>query len=132
MSAERHDLTGLNAEERRIFARVSRRGFMGATAGATLAALAGSEAALARRSLGEGGRAAPTATADAVIVLWMAGGMAHTETFDLEGKRARATAEGVAAWVDPEGYRHYVAGERKKFEAAIDTELGVPRSRARK
>ena len=35
------NLTGLTAEERRIYARVSRRGFMGATAGATLAALAG-------------------------------------------------------------------------------------------
>ena len=81
-------LTGLTAEERHIYSRVSRRGFMGATAGATLAALAGREPAFAkgsaqqastapaRRSLGEGG------TADAVIVLWMAGGMAQTETFD--------------------------------------------------
>ena len=40
------DLTGLTAEERRIYARVSRRGFMGATAGATLAALAGRTPAL--------------------------------------------------------------------------------------
>ena len=40
------NLTGLTAEERRIYARVSRRGFMGATAGATLAALAGREPAL--------------------------------------------------------------------------------------
>ena len=78
MSAAQHDLTGLNAEERRIFARVSRRGFMGATATATLAALAGSEPAFAKASA----RQAPKATADAVIVLWMAGGMAQTETFD--------------------------------------------------
>ena len=81
-------LTGLTAEERRIYARVSRRGFMGATASATLAALAGRQpelvtavqaqtrdTSLPRRSLGEG-------RADAVIVLWMAGGMAQTETFD--------------------------------------------------
>ena len=87
-SREPDELSGLTAEERRIYSRVSRRGFMGATAGATLAALAGREPALvraaqtttpvtslARRSLGEGG-------ADAVIVLWMAGGMAQTETFD--------------------------------------------------
>ena len=44
------NLTGLTAEERRIYARVSRRGFMGATAGATLAALAGREPTLVRAS----------------------------------------------------------------------------------
>ena len=68
----------LTAEERRIYSQVSRRGFLGATAGATLAALAGREPGLVRASaLGT-----PAATADAVIVLWMAGGMAQTETFD--------------------------------------------------
>src|SRR3984893_7224829 len=66
-------------EERAIYSRVSRRGFMGATAAATLAALAGREPALA---LGTQPAAGPPATADAVIVLWMAGGMAQTETFD--------------------------------------------------
>ena len=65
----------LTAEEQRIYARVSRRGFMGATAGATLAALAGREPQLRAASQ-------PAASADAVIVLWMAGGMAQTETFD--------------------------------------------------
>ena len=68
--------TGSVDEERLIYSRVSRRGFMGATAGATLAALAGREPLLAR------GSRQPKATADAVIVLWMAGGMAQTETFD--------------------------------------------------
>jgi uncharacterized protein (DUF1501 family) len=63
-------------EERRIYARVTRRGFMGATAAATLAALTGRAPELVRAQT-------PTAaTADAVIVLWMAGGMAQTETFD--------------------------------------------------
>ncbi|HEV3485625.1 MAG TPA: DUF1501 domain-containing protein, partial [Vicinamibacterales bacterium] len=62
-------------EEKDIYARVSRRGFMGATAAATLGALAGREPQLLRAAPG------PT-TADAVIVLWMAGGMAQTETFD--------------------------------------------------
>jgi uncharacterized protein (DUF1501 family) len=66
----------MNREEREIYARVSRRGFLGATAGATLSALAGREPVLARST------AQPRANADAVIVLWMAGGMAQTETFD--------------------------------------------------
>ena len=61
-----------------FYARVSRRGFMGATAGATLSALVGREPSLVRR---QAPRQTPP-TADAVIVLWMAGGMAQTETFD--------------------------------------------------
>src|SRR5438270_13938050 len=65
----------MNIEEKRIASRISRRGFMGATAGATLAALAGSEPQLVRA-------AAPPATADAVIVLWMADGLALPDTFD--------------------------------------------------
>jgi hypothetical protein len=71
-------------EERLIYARVSRRGFMGATAGATLAALAGREPTLVRASAPAFAQASArqAATADAVIVLWMAGGMAQTETFD--------------------------------------------------
>ena len=50
---------------------------MGATAGATLSALIGREP---RPLQAQGSR--PNATADAVIVLWMAGGMAQTETWD--------------------------------------------------
>src|SRR3954469_7620418 len=64
----------------------TRRGFL--KAGAGLAALAGREPELARA-------AGPEATADAVIVLWMAGGMAQTETFD--PKRYTPFAPGVAA-----------------------------------
>ncbi len=66
----------MNKDERRALAKVSRRGFIGTTAGATLAALAGREPLFA---------AAPekiAPTADAVVILWMAGGMAQTETFD--------------------------------------------------
>ena len=48
---------------------------MGVTAAGALAALAGREPELVRA-------AAPAATADSMIVLWMAGGMAQTETFD--------------------------------------------------
>jgi hypothetical protein len=79
----------MTREEQSIYARVSRRGFMGATAGATLSALVGREPALVRRQ-------APgkkPSTADAVIVLWMAGGMAQTETFD--PKRYTPFAPGV-------------------------------------
>jgi hypothetical protein len=65
----------MNTEDKTIYSQLTRRGFMGATAGATLAALAGREPVLVRA-------AQNAATADAVIVLWMAGGMAQTETFD--------------------------------------------------
>ena len=79
---------GLTTEERFIYSKVSRRGFMGATAGATLAALTGREPILRAA-----GREQKRATADAVIVLWMAGGMAQTETFD--PKRYTPFARGV-------------------------------------
>src|SRR5207244_12370656 len=65
----------MNKAERQIYSRLSRRGFMGATAGATLAALAGGEPLFGQTSK-------TNATADSVIILWMAGGMAQTETFD--------------------------------------------------
>src|SRR4249919_815630 len=64
------------SEEQLVRTRLTRRRFMGATAAATVAAFVeGREPRLQAAS-------APKATADAVIVLWMAGGMAHTETFD--------------------------------------------------
>jgi metallo-beta-lactamase class B len=55
----------------------------------------------------------------------------HTEYFDLEGKRKRAETEGVNAWVDPEGYRHFVAAKRRAFEDEVDAEMGVPKSTSR-
>jgi metallo-beta-lactamase class B len=55
----------------------------------------------------------------------------HTEYFDLEGKRKRAATEGVNAWVDPEGYRRFVAGKRRAFEDEVDAEMGVPKSTSR-
>jgi len=80
----------MTREERGIYrALTTRRGFLGATAAATLGALAGREPQLLRAQ-----SAAPKATADAVIVLWMAGGMAQTETFD--PKRYTPFAPGVA------------------------------------
>jgi len=58
----------------------NRRDFLKNTSAATLAALA---AGSPLSSLLSGcGRKGSNATADTVILLWMAGGMAHTETFD--------------------------------------------------
>jgi Protein of unknown function (DUF1501) len=59
----------------------SRRDFLKTASAATLSALA---AGYPRTVLAEEARrrAEGQTTADAVIVLWMAGGMAHTETFD--------------------------------------------------
>src|SRR5438309_438582 len=88
---DKNSTVGLTREERAVYAQISRRGFIGATAAATLAALAGREPLLAR---GIQTSAVGNATADAVIVLWMAGGMAQTETFD--PKRYTPFAPGVA------------------------------------
>jgi len=49
----------------------------------------------------------------------------HTEYFHLEGKRKRYATEGVNAWVDPEGYRRFIASKRRAFEDEVDTEMGV-------
>src|SRR3954452_17187682 len=77
----------MTRDEALIYHRLSRRGFMGATAVGTLSALVGRAPALAFEP------PAKPPTADAVIVLWMAGGMAQTETFD--PKRYTPFAPGV-------------------------------------
>jgi metallo-beta-lactamase class B len=51
--------------------------------------------------------------------IWLA---AHTQAFGFEEKRARATQEGARAWVDPDGYRSWLANEKAKFEALIAKE----------
>src|ERR1700716_2752315 len=68
----------MNADEKYINSKIGRRGFMGlgATAAATLASLIGREPEIVRAA------PAQPATADSIIVLWMAGGMGQTETFD--------------------------------------------------
>lgn len=43
----------------------------------------------------------------------------HTEVFDFEAKRARAEREGARAWVDPKGYKAWVAAQRAAFEAEL-------------
>jgi metallo-beta-lactamase class B len=54
--------------------------------------------------------------------IWLA---QHNEYYDLESKRQRAQTEGVKAWIDPEGYRRFIAGKKRAFEDEVDEELGV-------
>ena len=54
----------------------------------------------------------------------------HTEYVNLEGKRKRAAAEGVNAWIDPEGYRRFIATNRRAFEDEVDLEMGVKPAKA--
>ncbi|HYE31908.1 MAG TPA: DUF1501 domain-containing protein [Methylomirabilota bacterium] len=61
-----------------MFSTQSRRDFLKTASAATLSALA----AGAPRPLFAAEAVAPKATADTVIILWMGGGMASTETFD--------------------------------------------------
>jgi hypothetical protein len=82
---------------------MTRRDYMRQTAGAALAALYGG----APKLLAE---PAPKATADTLILLWMAGGMAQTETFDpkkytpyepgLESSRVLSTFPSIPTAVD--------------------------------
>lgn len=59
-----------------------RREFLRLTAAGTLATLAGPLGGPVARRAAAAPRAGAKAAADTLIVLWMAGGMAHTETFD--------------------------------------------------
>jgi metallo-beta-lactamase class B len=45
--------------------------------------------------------------------IWLA---PHNDMDDLDAKLARAAKQGTAAWVDPEGYKRFVAGQKAKFE----------------
>ncbi|MGY3451528.1 subclass B3 metallo-beta-lactamase [Bradyrhizobium sp. USDA 4353] len=54
--------------------------------------------------------------------IWLA---QHNEYYDFEGKRKRAETEGVNAWIDPEGYRRFIAGKKRAFEDEVDEELGA-------
>ena len=94
----------MHREEHRIATEISRRDFMRASGAAALAALAGSEA----RLLASPTKIAPRA--DSMILFWMAGGMAQTETFDpkqytpfepgLESKRVLSTFPSIDTVVD--------------------------------
>jgi hypothetical protein len=90
--------------EREVVASLSRRNFLHASGAAVLAALAGSEG----RLLAGAAKIAPRA--DSMILLWMAGGMAQTETFDpkqytpfepgMESKRVLSTFPAIDTVVD--------------------------------
>jgi metallo-beta-lactamase class B len=54
--------------------------------------------------------------------IWLA---QHNEYYDLEGKRERAKADGMKAWIDPEGYRRFIAEKKRAFEDQVDMEMGV-------
>lgn len=54
--------------------------------------------------------------------IWLA---QHNEYYDLESKQQRAQTEGVKAWIDPEGYRRFIAGKKRDFEDEVDEEMGV-------
>ena len=93
----------MNGEEKHIFSSISRRDFLRVPASAALAALA----TAAPKRLGAS-KIEPTA--DTLIVLWMAGGMAQTETFDpkrytpyetgLESNRVLSTFPSIDTAVD--------------------------------
>ena len=62
--------------------RQSRRDVLATASAATLSALAAGSPRVVSATQGAQAAATIAPTADAVVVLWMAGGMAHTETFD--------------------------------------------------
>jgi len=47
----------------------------------------------------------------------------HTEYFDMQDKLKKAASEGPKAWIDPEGYRKFVASKKQAFEQEFDAEL---------
>ncbi len=67
----------MSISDAEVFRGLSRRHFLRASASATLAAMIGTEP----RLLGQG-KPKLVPRADSMILLWMAGGMAQTETFD--------------------------------------------------
>jgi metallo-beta-lactamase class B len=46
----------------------------------------------------------------------------HLDEFDLAAKRLRAATEGVQAFVDPDGYKRFVAERKAKFEQLVAEE----------
>ncbi len=92
--------------QRRLMDPLSRRDYMRQSAAAALAALTGAAPGL----LGSEKPANPEPKADSMILLWMAGGMAQTETFDpkrytpykagLESNRVLSTFPSIATSVD--------------------------------
>src|SRR4051794_26371423 len=90
-----------------LAASIDRRKFLLGASTATLTTLA---AGKAQQLIDDDEEPTPPATADTVIVLWMGGGMAHTETFDpktytpfepgVESKRVLSTFPAIDSAVD--------------------------------
>ena len=55
--------------------------------------------------------------------VWLA---PHNEFYGLEAKLKRAATDGAKAWVDPEGYRKWVAAQKERFEAGVERERVAP------
>jgi metallo-beta-lactamase class B len=55
--------------------------------------------------------------------VWLA---PHNEFYGLDTKLMRAAKEGVKAWVDPDGYRKWVAAQKERFEAGAERERAGP------
>lgn len=51
---------------------------------------------------------------------------AHNEVHGLDAKIARAAKDGVKAWVDPDGYRKWVAAKKEAFETGAERERAAP------
>ncbi|WAC26515.1 subclass B3 metallo-beta-lactamase [Ancylobacter sp. SL191] len=54
--------------------------------------------------------------------IWLA---QHNEYYGFQAKRKRAETEGVTVWIDPEGYRRFIASKKRAFEDEVDDELGA-------
>ena len=52
--------------------------------------------------------------------IWLA---AHSELFRFDDKRAAAADRGVTAWVDPSGYKSYVADSKAAFDTLVAESL---------
>ncbi len=51
----------------------------------------------------------------------------HVDEFDLAAKRVRAATEGVQAFVDPDGYKRFIAERKVKFEKLVAEEKSSPK-----
>jgi metallo-beta-lactamase class B len=47
---------------------------------------------------------------------------AHNADMDFDAKRVRAATEGTRAWIDPEGYRKFLATNRERLETTVAAE----------
>jgi metallo-beta-lactamase class B len=55
--------------------------------------------------------------------VWLA---PHNEFYGLDAKLARAAKDRVKAWIDPEGFRKWVAAQKKRFETDAENERANP------